>query len=171
MPGDDGEMPWALERRSGSCHEMDKEEDVGSSDGDDELAEAKLRDQRQREAASFAELTLGAMQSVLDGCIMDADEAEKERARAVRVRAAKRRRVKKCTNKIIRSRVTSFLRLNLDSDDDALSEADVTQTKKDAGSCGARQRHATESEPRPVLCDEGKKRVCGSQAMGSFPDR
>ena len=57
MPGDDGEVPWALEHRSGPRREMGKGEDVGSPDGDEELAEAKLRDQRQREAAAFAALT------------------------------------------------------------------------------------------------------------------
>lgn len=38
VPGDDGEGPWLLERRSGTRMENDREDDVGSSGGEEAAA-------------------------------------------------------------------------------------------------------------------------------------
>lgn len=84
VPADDGEGPWELERRSGQRMEIDEEEDVGSSGGDEQLANSKFNDLKNEEAARYAELAVGAMQDVLNTMMLDEEEAQKEEARSAR---------------------------------------------------------------------------------------
>ena len=78
VPGDDGEMPFDLERRSGVWNEYDREESVGSSGWEEDIAATKFVNLTAKQNLLHAEAAQGAMQSVLAEFALDAEAQELE---------------------------------------------------------------------------------------------
>ena len=88
----------ARERAVGSKLAKDQEEDVGSTDGDEELADSKFHDMRKEEEAAYREAAAGAMRDILAQCALGDEETKQmndELKRTERKKAAKRRASKK----------------------------------------------------------------------------
>ena len=66
VPGDDGLQPFRLQRRSGEALEEDKEEDVGSTDGEEEMADDKFATMSLERNTAYDEMATGCLQSILD---------------------------------------------------------------------------------------------------------
>ena len=90
------------------------------------------------------------MQSVLDECVLDADEAEKEKERSSRAKAARRRRAKQRGSQGGSKRV-AFLCQELDSESDMSDVADSpAKNKAPAGKRPAKgQGQSDVKKPRP----------------------
>jgi hypothetical protein len=101
VPGDDGDGPYDLERRSGVRNEHDQEESVGSSGGDEEIAASKYENLAAKQNLLHAEAAQGAMQSVLMEFELDAEAQELE---------LERMRKRKKTRKKIKQNVADLLR-------------------------------------------------------------
>ena len=98
VPGDDGQGPWKLERAVGSKLAKDQEEDVGSTDGDEELADNKFHDLKKEEEAAYRAAAAGAMRDILALCALGDDESKQmddDLKRKDRKKVAKRRAAKK----------------------------------------------------------------------------
>ena len=65
VPGDDGDVPFDLERRSRVRNEYDREESVGSSGGEEDIAASKFENLTTTQNLLHAEAAQGAMQSIL----------------------------------------------------------------------------------------------------------
>ena len=79
VPGEesDDSQPWELKRISGSRIEKVDSEDVGSDDGDDEVASERFDMLRQNAAVAHAELAQGAMANLLESFALTAEEQKK----------------------------------------------------------------------------------------------
>ena len=98
VPGDDGQGPWKLERAVGSKLAKDQEEDVGSTDGDEELADNKFHDLKKEEEAAYRAAAAGAMRDILAMCALGDDESKQmddDLKRKGRKKAAKRKAAKR----------------------------------------------------------------------------
>jgi hypothetical protein len=80
VPGDgpDNDEPWKIRRLSGQKNKIDREEDCGSSDGDEEIAAARFDALKKNEADMYRDLAQGAMMDVMKEFELTADEAKKE---------------------------------------------------------------------------------------------
>jgi hypothetical protein len=127
VPGDDGDGPWDVERRSGGRFEKDSEESVGSSGGEDEVATEKFQTMRKAERQQYAELAQGAMMDVLLDVVMTEEDHTKEKDREQRRRAVAKKKSKQTRSADRRN--GQLLVMDI-SDDATDSEADATPHKK-----------------------------------------
>jgi hypothetical protein len=181
VPGDDGDGPWDVERRSGGRFEKDSEESVGSSGGEDEVATDKFQTMRKAERQEYAKLAQGAMMDVLQDVVMTEEDHTKEEAREQRRRAAAKKKSKQTRSA---DRRNGHL-LEIDISDDATeSEADATPHKKARllrggggrpGDTGGGKAASSSSKPEEtagggqaasllsVVCvDEADRKTCGA---------
>jgi hypothetical protein len=134
VPTDNEDQPWLLERREGTRQEADKEHDVGSSDGDEDVADAVFNNLGKQRVAEYAKQAAGALASILAECELDDEERKKQ--------AAKRKLTKKKKRKATPGSSTKKLgfMMAVDSDDeDMMSEdpaVDERASKRPRGSPG-----------------------------------
>ena len=96
VPGDDGEGPWKVEDRSGFRLEQDREEDLGSSGGEEELAAERFSTLRSQQDEAFREMAVGAMADILASYELDdAGKKNEELRRSKRAAMRKKRKDKR----------------------------------------------------------------------------
>jgi hypothetical protein len=75
VPGDTGVQPFRIEVKTTTGIEYEQEEDLGSSGGEQELAEERFTALSDKAAQEYAELATGAMASLLEECALAPGEA------------------------------------------------------------------------------------------------
>ena len=116
-------QPWDLEHRSGSRLEQDKEEDVGSSGGDEDVADDRWETLKKEQDTLHAEIAQGALQRVLDELKLDTEGKEMEKARSAKRKQKQKRKRAQESAEEVKKRRRSFLRLADSEDEDGLDEA------------------------------------------------
>ena len=96
VPGDDGLGPWKVRTEEGREIAKAESEDVGSSGGEEHVAEAKFEDLKKVDDENYAAVVQGAMSSILQGFELDEEQRKEEDSRIAR-RMALRRKAKKKT--------------------------------------------------------------------------
>ena len=78
VPGDAGDGPWRLEHRSGVRIEKDNEEDVGSTDGEEEAANDKFNMLRAQQETTHAAIAQGALAAVLKTFVLSPEDLRRK---------------------------------------------------------------------------------------------
>ena len=120
VPGDAGDGPWRLEHRSGVRIEKDNEEDVGSTDGEEEAANDKFNMLRAQQETTHAAIAQGALAAVLKTFVLSPEDLEKEKQRARRTKLTRGRKARQpasASNRPERREFLSALASDDDSDD------------------------------------------------------
>lgn len=154
VPGDNGEGPWELETKSGTRLELNEDEDVGSSGGEEAIAQAKYKDLATQQKSFLSELAQGAMQEALQECALDDEAQQKEAARSKRKKALRRPRKEQEQREQAGLQKTAFMRDALTSDED---NADVQ-------AAGAASRAKPVRQPAPK---SGARRESAAQQSGT----
>ncbi len=76
VPGNK-EVPWTLKNVSGNTIEMEKEEDVGSSDGGEQIAQERFQALLRKDLKEYRDLAQGAVEDVLNELAMGDEESAK----------------------------------------------------------------------------------------------
>ena len=129
VPGDNADQPFKLRRQTIQSHQIEKEEDVGSSDGDQEVAEAKFKSACDLQDTKYQSMVQGAYASVLAECALEPG-----------VVAEKTKKIKKKKKKATKDTVATPKRYTFsslqgsddESDDDAASDDIAIGSKKTA---------------------------------------
>lgn len=151
VPGDDGEMAFDLERRSGVRNEYDREESVGSSGGEEDIAASKFENLTARQNSLHAEAAQGAMQSVLAEFELDAEAQELELER-MRKRKKTRKKIKQNVADLLRG-PSHFFGGDASSGSDAADTANSKVLKK-VPKAGVRNKGTQEVVPSIVVVGE-----------------
>ena len=96
VPGDDGLGPWKVRTQEGREIAKEESEDVGSSGGEEDVAETKFEDLKKADDENYAAVVQGAMSSILQGFELDEEQCKEEDSRIAR-RQALRKKAKKKT--------------------------------------------------------------------------
>ena len=126
VPGDDGTGPWDLETRTGTRLEKDEEESVGSSGGEQDVAETKFASMRKAMRGSLAAAAVGAMNDILASCSAPPEERAKEMENRKR-RKMQAKKKRKAQGEVEKKRQYSraFIDLDVDSMDSDSDGEDV----------------------------------------------
>ncbi len=78
IPGEnsDDDVPWLIKHSVGTQNELDQEVDVGSSDGDESMAENAYEAANAAQAAGRSEIVTGFVAAVLEQFRLKPGEAE-----------------------------------------------------------------------------------------------
>ena len=158
IPGEDSEddQPWRVQHVIGKKDELDLEEDVGSSDGDEEIACARDAANTKRSNDAYNELLQGAMLDVLDTFrVTEEERADQEQLRK-RKRSGKARKAA-LKSKKMPSCFDDLLHMAEDSD----TEPEDSGKKK-----GGKGRPSTPRIAKAVA-DNGEAEAADEGAAGS----
>lgn len=149
VPGDDGDGPWALERKSGRRTMHDEDLEVGSSDGEEAVASTVFQHLRNEEESFFADIAQGALQEVLKEYELDEAGKEKEETRRKRRKMTRR---KKQLEGDAKPKSTSFFREAESGDEDDEAERTEKLPKRPAlrGKAKAKATCAVASSSSPA---------------------
>jgi hypothetical protein len=163
VPGEesDDSQPWELKRISGSRIEKVESEDVGSDDGDDEVASERFDMLRQNAAVAHAELAQGAMASLLESFALTPEEQKKE-LEAVGKRKSSSKRNNKKPEALDEVRPKSFFGVADPDDDD---EPDLNQVPNGRRPKGKKLKTVTAN--MKVSADVGVPSGSGAAGSGS----
>ena len=84
VPGDDGAGPWKVRTEEGREIAKAESEDVGSSGGEDDVAEAKFDALKKADDDNYAAVAQGAMSDILQGFVLGEDDRKEEEKRIAR---------------------------------------------------------------------------------------
>ena len=93
--GDDGLGPWKVRTQEGREIAKEESEDVGSSGGEEDVAEAKFEDLKKADDENYAAVVKGAMSSILQGFELDEEQRKEEDSRIARRQALRKKAKKK----------------------------------------------------------------------------
>ena len=149
VPGDNGDDPFDVQRRTGVRIEKDQEESVGSSGGEEDIAEDKFQQLQANRSGAYKHAAVGALQSVLDEMAMDSDERKEEGER----RQRQKRKRKKAPAGTDRKRKATFFGGSASSGDSDGDEQRSNYTKVIKKTVGARNKKCDAASVSSVALD------------------
>lgn len=119
-----------MQRLMGSKTSLDREEDVGSGSGDEEIAQARFAEIRRQNNEAYRAALGAASRSILEQCTLDLEGQAKEADRAKKAKAQRKRRKKTEGEKSRKmTRPIGVFCMEVDSEDDSdLSWSPVRKT-------------------------------------------
>ena len=131
---EDPDAPMEFIQEEGAAVEEDKEEDVGSSDGDEDLADSKFAHMAKEANAEYARAAEGQMASLLSEISKEEGDKEIEKLKEKRVARRKKRQAAEKAGKVLveKKKARSSFFMDADSSDDSSSGVKLAKKRKAA---------------------------------------
>eukprot|EP00959_Pyramimonas_sp_CCMP1952_P095393 1994735-Pyramimonas_sp.AAC.2 len=131
-----------VKRALGVRNSLDREEDVGSGSGDEEIAQARFAELRKQNDSAYREMLGAASRELLEQCSLDLAGQQKEAEKAKKAKQMRKKRRKAGQKDRKMTRPVGVFCMDVDSEDDSvLSLSPVRKVRasgaKRASSAGA----------------------------------
>ena len=120
-----------VERNYGSKTSLDREEDVGSGSGDEEVAQRRFAEMHKQNEEAYKTMLGQASRSLLEQCSLDLEGQQKEADKQKKAKAQRKRRQKTTGERMRKmNRPIGVFCIDVDSEDD--SELSLSPVRKTA---------------------------------------